>query len=658
MRGARSPGAIMLRFADRPWGPWSPPMPQLVPGTPAIAGDGYGPGGLLYHPDCKDLGAQKCARSDARRPHQGAIAGCPFSQPELDHGRFSGVNIIDAYTNADDAGGLDLIWNVSLWNPYAVAMFSSHVLPAAADENGADGHVELADVGGLERMSEWRSLPVLEGTRRYRQQSSHDRASGDTGDTSFPLSGFGNRDFNNFLCASPDAQLGGSQIAPFHFDQPQCDEDYVHGVVLSRFEGSGRLVRTWIGASSLLLAPADDEILRVYVDDDPTPAVEQPLGAVLDGSAGEIFAPPFGAGSPLRMAWYYPIAFEHKLIVALDRLGDYDEYYFHCDVVYDDEVAASGAPRASLRDRRRAQAQLDAVYHPAGELPELAASQAIELAAGQMQSVELTGPATIAELRVRVAEPQLNGLADVHVSVRWDDAADSAIDDLSLLELLASSQAPPERSTQALTSYGEAGERVLALKLPMPFASSARFSFENRGSAAAAFELSLHGERALPAAPFGKLHVVRNETDAPTTQADLLSVDLQGRGRLVGVCAFLEGQPDPNGGIQYDPLNLLEGDVRVTSDGVLALDGTGTEEYADDVFYFQDAPQASPFVQAWGLIDDVQRSPLGQVNLCRWHVLGTEIDFDHSLQVSFELGGAGNPQTVARHHTVAYVYLF
>jgi hypothetical protein len=512
---------------------------------------------------------------------------------------------------------------------------------------------ELADRDGLERLGDLRGLPELHSGRRYRQQTSRDRG---TSDDSFPLSNYGNRDFNNFVCASEDAQLSPYQLAPFRFDREQCDEDYVHGAVIGRFEGSGRMVRMWIGMASLLNGPADDELLRIYVDDDPEPRVEQPLAAVLDGSAGEPFAPPFGAGSARRMAWYYPVAFAHKLIVALDRLGDYDEYYYHCDVVFDD-AAQPDAPPATLGDRRRAESKLDDVDRPAGTSSELAPSEEIELAAGESRAVQLTGPATIEELGVRVPQAQLAALAGVRVSVRWDEASVPAIDDLSLLELFAAVQAPPERSTQALASYTDGGDRVLALELPMPFAASAQLTFTNRGTGDAAFTLSLRGEQAVPRASFGELHVLHNEVVGPTDELETISADLQGRGRLVGVCAFLEGEPDPAASIQYDPLNLLEGDVRVTADGELALDGTGTEEYADDVFYFKDAPHANAFAQAWAVVDDVNRSTTGQASLCRWHVLGTEIDFERSLQISFELGGAHNPQTVIRHHTVVFAYM-
>jgi hypothetical protein len=119
---------------------------------------------------------------------------------------------------------------------------------------------------------------------------------------------------------------------------------------------------------------------------------------------------------------------------------------------------------------------------------------------------------------------------------------------------------------------------------------------------------------------------------------------------------MLEGHADPAGGLQFDPLNLLEGDVEARIDGADALWGTGTEEYADDVFYFADAPLGTPFVQAWGRVDDVLQSVNGEVSMCRFHVLGTELDFHDALALDFELGGAGNPQIVDRIRTVAFLY--
>lgn len=645
-RGVHAPGSIVARFADHPWGPWSAPVVHLSPGSEQNIGDAYGPGGILYHPGCVDQPSAKCAKSDPHRPLDTALDGCPVQIP--DPGRLYAPNIIDNYTRPNPDGGLDIVWNVSTWNPYGVQLLKTTLRRGHASAP-AD---ELADARGLARMSDWRALAVLQDEPpRYVQESSYDRG---TTDFSFPLSKNGNRDFNNFICAAKDAVLPSAQVAPFEFDMPECPEDYVKGVVMGRFEGSGRMVRMWLGMQSLLTGPADDELLRLYVDDEPTPRVAVPLAAALDGRAGEIFAPPFGAGSPLRMAWYYPVAFQRKLIVTLDNLGEYDTYFYHCDVQLDRASSSAALPSERLPQRESARRELGAAFQPAGKLATLRSADVISLAAGADRAIVLDGPATIEELRLRYAESDRLRLARVRVRVAWDGAELPAID-LPLLDLFAANPTPPEKSTQALTSFVDAQDRVLALKLPMPFAKHASLVFSNTGILPVSFQVRIGGEARLPQGTLGRLHAELRETWGPTQANEHVAVDVSGRGRLVGVCGYVQGHADPLGGIQRDNLNMLEGDVRARIDGEGALNGTGTEEYTDDVFYFSDAPHARAFEAAWGVADDPDYPP-GQASFCRWHVLGTELDFRQSLHLGFELGGAGNPSTVERFKTVAFYY--
>jgi hypothetical protein len=124
-----SPGAVRIRFADRPWGPWSPPQPILAPGDPATVGDPYGPGGVLYHVDCMDQGPDLCTPSDPTRPPHILNPGCTPFAIEFDIGNFYGSNLIDAYTGPDGSGGVDLYWNISTWNPYGVLLVKTHVTP-------------------------------------------------------------------------------------------------------------------------------------------------------------------------------------------------------------------------------------------------------------------------------------------------------------------------------------------------------------------------------------------------------------------------------------------------------------------------------------------------------------------------------------------------
>jgi hypothetical protein len=106
-------GAVRLRTADNPWGPWTPPQDVHVVGDPAAGPrDQYGPGGALRHPECT---APTCA------PHSDMFA---YSAKE--YGFFYSVNIIEQWTRAA-GGGVDILWNASTWDPYRVVLMRTRL---------------------------------------------------------------------------------------------------------------------------------------------------------------------------------------------------------------------------------------------------------------------------------------------------------------------------------------------------------------------------------------------------------------------------------------------------------------------------------------------------------------------------------------------------
>ena len=108
-----SNGAIRMRTADHPWGPWSPPQDVLVAGHPDKPGEEqYGPGGVLHHPDCTGEG---CA------PHTQTPA-----YNEREYGFLYSANIIREWTHATD-DGVDIIWNASTWDPYRVVLLRTRI---------------------------------------------------------------------------------------------------------------------------------------------------------------------------------------------------------------------------------------------------------------------------------------------------------------------------------------------------------------------------------------------------------------------------------------------------------------------------------------------------------------------------------------------------
>ena len=101
----------------------------------------------MFHPACEDQLPAVCASSDPTRPVDYFVPGCQPVGALLDTGVLYAPNIIDAYTSSDGAGGLDVFWNVSVWNPYRVALLKTNVKPGGAGAvtvcpSGPDGRTE------------------------------------------------------------------------------------------------------------------------------------------------------------------------------------------------------------------------------------------------------------------------------------------------------------------------------------------------------------------------------------------------------------------------------------------------------------------------------------------------------------------------------------
>ncbi len=536
---------------------------------------------------------------------------------------------------------------------------------AAADASSPlpDGGVatvvpaETADEAALLELGDWRGLPARRDGS-YRLQSSRDTGAGDP--LPYPLFASGNRDMNHFLCASADAEAE-PQLLAFLYEETQCPESYVKGYVLARFEGSGRLARLWMAIASLAKGGTDESraLLRIYVDDEQEPLVQVPIRALADGTAGEIFAPPFGAGTASFVAWYYPVVFSHRLILSVDRLSALTLLYHQEGVVLD---AVPGA-------RQRASERLDARDHaaatlaaraagPIAGLDPLEALAPVLLAPGVSTSVAtLVGPGTIQTLQVRIPETDLVRLSDVDVTVSWDGAVVPAID-LSLAQLLAASGGVPGQPSLALAAAHADGLVSFALRLPMPFATRADWALRNHGSLPVTLEFGLDGETGPIVAGLGRLHVLHHSTVGPTAQTYHPIASVQGSGRLVGVCLTMAGHAFAEAGSTFaSGYNFLEGDERIVVDGTHTLEGTGTEDYVDSAFYFKLGEAGTAFAQAWGLGVDTTATPeTAHVSACRWHVLSDAVDFSSSLDVDLEIGPA-QPQLLDRYESVAFVYL-
>jgi hypothetical protein len=113
-------------------------VPHLLPGSPSKVGDLYGPGGVLYSADCRDATTATCVRPDSLRSTKNLTPSCLAGLILWDSGRLYGPNIIEPYIAKNANDGLDLIWNVSTWNPYSVLLMKTSITAPPGSETASE----------------------------------------------------------------------------------------------------------------------------------------------------------------------------------------------------------------------------------------------------------------------------------------------------------------------------------------------------------------------------------------------------------------------------------------------------------------------------------------------------------------------------------------
>jgi len=178
--------------------------------------------------------------------------------------------------------------------------------------------------------------------------------------------------------------------------------------------------------------------------------------------------------------------------------------------------------------------------------------------------------------------------------------------------------------------------------LPMPFARHARLVAVNgTGRAVDAFYYNVDIERPAPLPDtVATLHAWWHRDPRTSRRAPHLVLAAQGRGRFVGMSLNAQST---NGRLWF-----LEGDEIYHVDGTFRGQGTGTEDYFNSGWYFDQGPFAAPF---HGLV--VKDDSLGRIAAYRWHLLDP-IAFHDSIRVEIEHGHAN--EEVADYATTAFWY--
>lgn len=251
--------------------------------------------------------------------------------------------------------------------------------------------------------------------------------------------------------------------------------------------------------------------------------------------------------------------------------------------------------------------------------------------------LDLDGPGIVRQLWITVASSDPHYLRRISLKMYWDGEVNPSVD-VPLGDFFGNgfdkvhyTALPMGVSSGGFYSY-----------LPMPFREGARIVAVNgTGRVVDAFYFNANAELgvSLPS-PLTTFHAQWNRDPRTTSPAPHQILEAKGSGHLVGVSLNAEGYSQ---GYWY-----LEGDERFFVDGEFRGQGTGTEDYFNGGWYFQDGPFAAPY---HGVV--LMDPELGRIAAYRWH-LPDPVRFQDSIRVELE-HGHGNVE-VADYATVAYWY--
>jgi len=184
---------------------------------------------------------------------------------------------------------------------------------------------------------------------------------------------------------------------------------------------------------------------------------------------------------------------------------------------------------------------------------------------------------------------------------------------------------------------------------PMPFHRAARWTLTNVSGAAftAFWNIDFTAERALPKdVPHFHAQWRRENPTQPGRSYTIL--ETRGVGHFVGTALFMRGLA-PEGTLS-SPLAFLEGDEEIVVDGTAtrAVAGTGTEDYFNGGWYFENGPFSGPYAGAV-----IRDEATARVSAYRWHIEDA-IPFKKSIRVAIEHGPAND--VPADYSSVAYFY--
>ena len=262
----------------------------------------------------------------------------------------------------------------------------------------------------------------------------------------------------------------------------------------------------------------------------------------------------------------------------------------------------------------------------------------LEIAKGDSAVLlDVAGAGEVRRLWITVASPDRDYLRRIALKMYWDGEKNPSVE-APLGDFFGDGFAKTHYTALVM---GESSGGFYCY-LPMPFRRHARIVVENgTGRAIDAFyyNIDLVTGLRLPRGT-ATFHAWWHRDPRTTARTAHLILNARGRGWFVGTSL--------NARSYAKNLAFLEGDEIFTVDGEKRGQGTGTEDYFNGGWYFDEGTFAGPY---HGLV--IKDDTLGRIAAYRWH-LPDRIPFYRSLKVEIEHGTENTE--VADYATMAYWY--
>ena len=262
----------------------------------------------------------------------------------------------------------------------------------------------------------------------------------------------------------------------------------------------------------------------------------------------------------------------------------------------------------------------------------------LEIAKGDSAVLlDLAGSGEVRRLWITVASPDRDYLRRIALKMYWDGETNPSVE-APLGDFFGDGFAKKHWTSLLL---GESSGGFYCY-FPMPFRRHARIVVENgTGKPIDAFyyNIDLVTGLNLPR-DVATFHAWWHRDPRTTAKAPHLILDAHGRGWFVGTSYNVQSAAKN--------LSFLEGDEIFTVDGEKRGQGTGTEDYFNSGWYFDEGPYAGPF---HGLI--IKNDTLGRIAAYRFHI-ADRVPFYRSIKIEIEHGTENTE--VADYATMGYWY--